>query len=1143
MTEGILQRLPDLATLQQSGTAATGDANALLGRLTVLQGGQDGSPIASVTRVLNELDQRLNIDVSGLTSALPNALTVVKNTIPEGTLEQIRAIEEAYTAAQDFLQNSAIAQQVREGSSLQAVALAVVEDALRLFSSRLGELTINLIPSDLLEEVQTVFSSLDAFQSSFPTHQSEFIPFLTNHLIGVAPDLLQQPLAHLDTIYDVVLSLDSAALETTFGNPQRTIATTFQTLIQAIDTLDPNNPDHYQLIQAQLDAAESSIQSLVSVLQTFYQSLDSAIASFDWQGGVTIYANLLGAIQITPILSVDQVVDSIGAVLEQMLSRLYLTLGVEDLTQRVDALSQVIRDTFTNSGLGQIRQTLRHFLEQIRDAIAAVPTEEIQQLVEKMLGQVHQALESLGITQITNEIEQAFTDLETFITSNINNTLTNDVRTALAQVLSEVRSLPVADVVAELSRGISDLMGLVQELETALQGYMQDFTDFVSQLDELSFKPLSDEVIAEIEALKTRLQAINPNALSDAEKFALKAALAVLEGIDLEGQVINGLNSGFGELQGQVKQLLAEITASLNRLKDQLGDLDPNVILKPTGDLLDQATKQVNRLNGTLVMRPIYDLSQQLVDRLNTLSPGQLLDPLQAPYDEMMSFVNRLSPSEWVAPLNVLYEQIDRLISYVDVTPLLEELDRQQKQLFADARTAIFNALQGLNLPEPLDEFWEGIRAILEGFTDAIFGDPETSLKQFSINLKTQFKLSSLFEPLDLVFNRLVAMLESVPQESLTEAMNTIRQSLGLGLDLLDPSAIRRRLRQGVEQLGTLSPAVQLSYALKLPALKQAFELKVSVAPSSQSSAIATISGKFDAVFAIVSPEISTSAFQPLQQSHQRLVRTMRSQVNQLDFSHAEAAYLQLKSTLEALLPDFLRQPTPLTYGEILNGIYALRPSNQVSRIDSLLDRFLQQLQPLENALEPAVNNFFSGIRDTIMLVNPLSLKDSVAEIYDTIRAKVRILDPEALATHLQNDILEPLLAPLAAIDPRKIRDQINTVYESTITALSQGVRRILDDISAAIDELLGNIRAEIQGLITQIKTAIQTVAQSVQDIVNRVEQLVFVEVLDRLNRVVDNLGVSFSQELNRVRSAFDAMLAAIPLSSSSGSTGASLAA
>ena len=58
------------------------------------------------------------------------------------------------------------------------------------------------------------------------------------------------------------------------------------------------------------------------------------------------------------------------------------------------------------------------------------------------------------------------------------------------------------------------------------------------------------------------------------------------------------------------------------------------------------------------------------------------------------------------------------------------------------------------------------------------------------------------------------------------------------------------------------------------------------------------------------------------------------------------------------------------------------------------------------------------------------------------------------------------------------------------------------------------------------------------KEVIKRLEELVFVELLERLKRLIDNLGLSFDKELDRVRNAFDEMLAAIPLGSSSGASG-----
>src|SRR5207244_4265147 len=88
----------------------------------------------------------------------------------------------------------------------------------------------------------------------------------------------------------------------------------------------------------------------------------------------------------------------------------------------------------------------------------------------------------------------------------------------------------------------------------------------------------------------------------------------------------------------------------------------------------------------------------------------------------------------------------------------------------------------------------------------------------------------------------------------------------------------------------------------------------------------------------------------------------------------------------------------------------------------------------------------------------------------------------------------------------------------------------IVDDIAAALDEELRTIRQQIQALVAQIKAVFDAVFSGLKEALDKVEHLVFVEILARLRKLIDNLEASFDLELDRVRAAFDEMLAAIPL-------------
>src|SRR3712207_8380811 len=58
-----------------------------------------------------------------------------------------------------------------------------------------------------------------------------------------------------------------------------------------------------------------------------------------------------------------------------------------------------------------------------------------------------------------------------------------------------------------------------------------------------------------------------------------------------------------------------------------------------------------------------------------------------------------------------------------------------------------------------------------------------------------------------------------------------------------------------------------------------------------------------------------------------------------------EEAYARLRQNLERVLPDFLRQPEPLTYADILAGVESLRPSTRAAKVERTVERFLAQVQ------------------------------------------------------------------------------------------------------------------------------------------------------------------------------------------------------
>jgi ElaB/YqjD/DUF883 family membrane-anchored ribosome-binding protein len=1125
----LLNNLPNTTGVQQTSASVESGIGGLISSFNSMSPGNPQSPLSTIASSLGEVGKRVNFDPKPLQKLYPDALYVMQNALPADTLDYIRSIESAYEAAQDFLKNSALVREIKPGSTLQDVALAAVKDVLRAFDERQLALQANLIDPQLLDEFKSALTLYEQFSTDFAAHRADLLPFLSKHLFGVEPDVLKHPLDHLNASLSVLAPLSPSALEGVLKPVQDSLTQAFADLSNLAQTFDPADVTAYANINVRLTALEAAMNGLQQAVAPLYLQLNLLVNSHDWDEFFPELTKLLQAIKLDAPPSIDDVIQGLSAIIERIQGQLFTFFGPQDLVARMEAMSLELSQLFSNSAIGQVRRVIREFLEQIRHAIENIPTEKIQQAIEDMLKRVKQEVDELGLDRLAQTIEKGFQEAENFITEHINETLTNDVRAAIKSLLDNLKNLPLETLFSNITTAIESVQQLLNELDTAMTAGVDDVKGLLSKLEELSFKPVSDIVVGEIDELKKRVQAIKPNALSDPEKLAIKAALAFLEGVHIEDIIETEAKQGFDAATGAVKPLLDDLQAVLDRLREQLDAYRPERFVATLIGLLDEAEAVVNKLDAKVLLRPLYEQVDAFVQRLQSLSPGSLLDPLQQPFNSVINVVKQLDPVQIIAPLNSLYAEMDKMINYVDVTPLFDELDRRQKELFKLARTSLVAALDKLALPEPFKEFFDGVRPVLEAMTEAIFQDPDTELQRLSLDLSTRFSITSLFKPLDKVFDQLMNAVASIPHDDLLEAFETLRKTIGVALEALNPRKIIELFRQGQRQLEELSPQLLFALPLSLPSLKLAFQTRAALAPAILKDEVGATLIRFDAVIQLTNPNDAQSLIATLAKAHNELTETVRRRINSLDIQAADAAYGGMREQLIKVVPDFLRQPAQLAHADIISGLESLRPSHKAADLQRVFDRFQQQLKPMQSALETAGQKFFRAIRDTLDLLNPLSLKDAVADIYKVIHAKVRILDPVRLAASL-NDIFQPVMDALKALDPAALKARLNTAYQKVLKAIVDNIRPILDDIAKALDEELHLIRDEVKKVFEELKQTIEQATKIFTGMVKKIEDLVFVEVLARLRQVLDNLGISFDKELDRIRNAFDQMLAALPL-------------
>jgi hypothetical protein len=1119
--------LPDLRGAIDASQNAQSQLSGFLGIAGSLAGGAENSPLRGITQALGGLDQALHIDVSGLSQRLPQAISTIENAMPADALRFVEELKGSYEQVSGFLQNSELVRQVRAGATLEQTALALIDDLLALFRSHLADLGTTIFDAETLERVKTALAAIESMASKQAVPADQLLEFVSENLIGVAPDLLGDANAHVRTALAVLDPFSRASLEARIAAARDAAATAFKKLTDALTAFDPTNLAAYAPLEGLLQTLGSALDAVFAALEALYAALTTAVSAPAWDSMFAAYAQVLDAIDLEDVPTVDDAVDAMSESVEAMLSRLTTSLSPEDLARQIALTSASIHELFAQSALAQVRQTLIAFLGRIQTAIEQVPTGEVDRAVKGMLERVHQEIQHLGIDQVRSTIQDGFKTAHDFVDHNIDDKLLKGVSDALAAALQQFQNIPIAELGQQLASAIQAAGEVIRNLEQSLASGLHEIETLLAQLDGLNFRPVADEVVDEIKALKSKLAKIRPESMSDVEKVAIQAALSLLRAIDLTGMIENELKKGFKALDGEVTKAVQAVLDAWLEFSRRIGGLDGASLAAPVTGLLDQVGKAVQGINGTMMTAPLEKLVDELTAKARALSPGAILDPLQDPYKRMMQTIQRANPDVWVTPLRTLHAEIDRLIELVNITPLLTTLEQKEKELFAQAQQAIAGALDAAHLPAPLDGFYGEMKAIVLALTDTLFGDPDGTLRKVNLSLTEKMKPSSLFQPLDLAFDKLLAAINKRPAQDLLTAFEAIRTGLGAALPAINPDNMLQAMREAEGRVAAVSPAA-LPGVVTLPDLRVSLAARLAVS-TQHGEAKAALLARFDLVLAPLNVGVDNSRVRRLTAAHEALLAALRRRIAGLDSSGAQAAFERLDTELGRILPAFLRQPAPLDAASVQAGLATMRPSTKARRIDLAVGRFLDSLKPLQGPLDGNINGFFQEIRAAALMLHPSILKDAVAGIYTTLHQKLHVLDPDELAASLRKNVWEPLVDPLRAIDPAALKAQLDALFQDLLAKLTSKVRGLLDQVKHAVDEFLNQLRQALSDVLSELKKQIKKVLEGVTELLAQLDHLLVDDLFHRLLNLLGNLETSFNEQINRVRREFDAMLNAAP--------------
>ena len=211
-----------------------------------------------------------------------------------------------------------------------------------------------------------------------------------------------------------------------------------------------------------------------------------------------------------------------------------------------------------------------------------------------------------------------------------------------------------ADVVKALHDVLDSLTGVLQgpEVAAAIADIKEGVQAVNDALQQVSFEPIADEVIKDIEAVELALKSIDGASLPGPLQGALSSAVSVLP-TDLE-PVTDPLVDGFKELvEGGPVPLVKAIQGEPQKLLDQVKHFDPASLVgdelsKPWQALLDD----LDDFRPSELLEPVHEQLDALKQRLeDQLDPAAALEPLEQPFHELLDAYDSLKPDEFVKPL------------------------------------------------------------------------------------------------------------------------------------------------------------------------------------------------------------------------------------------------------------------------------------------------------------------------------------------------------------------------------------------------------------------------------------------------------------------------------------------------------------
>ena len=674
--------------------------------------------------------------------------------------------------------------------------------------------------------------------------------------------------------------------------------------------------------------------------------------------------------------------------------------------------------------------------------------------------------------------------------------LLNDFKTTIRDTLKQVHE-GLVTVKGEIEKVKTQLQEMLQGVNDQIQGLdvpgtlesaRQTLDQLLTDLGDFDFEPVVVPVISGIDEIGGELKKIDVSSLNEFTKGALTVSVSVVSAVDFEGQIRAVLMEEFDKLLEFPKQGLTEIETNVEALIKRFSEFAPGALLAPLDEVFAPVTKFLDELNLEALIKPLDEWYARLLAELDKISPAALLQPVVDLFGKLMATLDAVSPEALIAPLKGAIDGIKTQIKKIDVTGIASDLSG----VLAQVKESL-DKISPERLLAPVVDAFDKIMAALDSF------DP-----------------SILLKPVGDIFDSLVIPLANATGEHarlIAEAFGVLRGVV----DVFNPNHVYGLVR---EQAGAVNDiAKQIDVGSLLASLKAPYDAMQASFSANGGGANVSLSASVEGLNPLKNPAISQAAAD-LQQMQAKLNALAQAQPPADLMARYEK---DVRGKIEALIPVWAREN--ISADSIRRAFQVLNPLNLTAEIKKLYETIKDQLRVFDpRLLQEQIKASFEKAKSAILSLDPQAILAQVQGVINDLTKRLDLIDLQIIINEL-NDVVEEVKNIAGGLNPERIIAQLTELADevkSIVASLqpSQILRELNEPFALA-----KSIVAEFDPAV--FKEALQSIFEGIQNVLAAIDVGV---VLQPLNERLQQLHDELEDALKRTGTAFNGMLAAIPV-------------